>query len=147
MVFTVEDTGCGITEDEKTRLFNRFSQASHRTHIRYGGSGLGLFISRELTELQGGEIGVLSQPGGGSTFRFLVKTRRSSLPESNYLSSADVSPINPKARRLSDAIMATQFNVLVVEDKLVNQKGTDASHITITFLRVVVSSSEEKEGH
>jgi signal transduction histidine kinase len=66
LYFAVRDTGRGLDEDEKTRLFHRFSQASPRTHVQYGGSGLGLFISRELTELQGGEIGVASVAGEGS---------------------------------------------------------------------------------
>lgn len=46
LYFSVKDTGCGLTTDEKKRLFHRFQQASPRTHIQYGGSGLGLFISR-----------------------------------------------------------------------------------------------------
>ena len=84
LYFAVKDTGRGLSDDEKTRLFHRFSQASPRTHVsnddtpqlmidadivrkvQYGGSGLGLFISRELTELQGGEIGVASSADGGS---------------------------------------------------------------------------------
>lgn len=53
LLFAVQDTGRGLDEREKTLLFQRFSQASPRTHVQYGGSGLGLFISRELTELQG----------------------------------------------------------------------------------------------
>lgn len=122
MCFSVEDTGCGINSAEKALLFNRFSQASHRTHVKYGGSGLGLFISRELTELQGGEIGVVSQAGVGSTFSFFVKTRRSVSPDTNYVSGPEASPTQNTARRMSDAIMAAQFNVLVVEDNLVNQK-------------------------
>lgn len=74
--FAVQDTGRGLDESEKTLLFQRFRQASPRTHVQYGGSGLGLFISRELTELQGGEIGVSSERGIGSTFAFYVKARR-----------------------------------------------------------------------
>ncbi|TVY92252.1 Hybrid signal transduction histidine kinase K [Lachnellula willkommii] len=74
--FAVQDTGRGLDEKEKTLLFQRFRQASPRTHVQYGGSGLGLFISRELTELQGGEIGVTSERGVGSTFAFYVKARR-----------------------------------------------------------------------
>lgn len=73
--FSVADTGCGLTVDEKKLLFMRFSQAP-RTMVHYGGSGLGLFICRELTELQGGSIGVDSESGKGSTFAFYVKTRR-----------------------------------------------------------------------
>lgn len=74
--FAVQDTGRGLDEKEKTLLFQRFSQASPRTHVQYGGSGLGLFISRELTELQGGEIGVSSERGVGSTFAFYIKARK-----------------------------------------------------------------------
>jgi hypothetical protein len=80
--FEVKDSGCGLGNDEKKNLFTRFSQASPRTHIKYGGSGLGLFISRQLTELQGGEIGVASEAGVGSTFAFYVKARRAEAYES-----------------------------------------------------------------
>ncbi|KAL1650822.1 hypothetical protein SLS58_000941 [Diplodia intermedia] len=72
----VEDTGKGLSEDEMKLLFHRFSQASPKTYGEYGGSGLGLFISRELTELQDGQIGVASQAGRGSTFAFYIKARR-----------------------------------------------------------------------
>jgi len=58
--FAVIDSGRGLTEPEKDILFRRFTQASPRTHVQYGGSGLGLYISRELTEKQGGQIGVSS---------------------------------------------------------------------------------------
>jgi signal transduction histidine kinase len=79
--FLVQDTGRGLSAEELKLLFQRFSQASPRTHVQYGGSGLGLFISRELTELQGGEIGVSSEAGKGSTFAFYIKGRRSSEPK------------------------------------------------------------------
>ena len=68
--FAVQDTGRGLSKEEKKLLFHRFSQANPRTHVQYGGSGLGLFISRELTELQGGEIGVESEAGKGSKCHF-----------------------------------------------------------------------------
>ncbi|KAH6630463.1 hypothetical protein B0J18DRAFT_102331 [Chaetomium sp. MPI-SDFR-AT-0129] len=76
LMFEVEDTGEGLTEEEKNNLFQRFVQASGRTHIKYGGSGLGLFISRRLTELQHGAIGVSSQPGVGSTFALYIEAYR-----------------------------------------------------------------------
>ena len=73
--FGVLDTGRGLNKGEMKILFQRFSQASARTHIEYGGSGLGLFISRELVEKQGGEIGVSSTEGVGSKFAFYITTR------------------------------------------------------------------------
>lgn len=65
-----------MNSEELKLLFNRFSQASPKTYKQYGGSGLGLFISRELTDLQDGQIGVHSEPGKGSTFSFYIKARR-----------------------------------------------------------------------
>ncbi|KAJ4401877.1 hypothetical protein N0V85_005426 [Neurospora sp. IMI 360204] len=77
----VSDTGPGLDENEKKILFQRFSQTSPRTHVQYGGSGLGLFICRILTELQGGQIGVYSEKGEGSTFAFYVKSRKAENPQ------------------------------------------------------------------
>ncbi|KEY68766.1 hypothetical protein S7711_00636 [Stachybotrys chartarum IBT 7711] len=73
LMFEVEDTGQGLTATEMGSLFNKFVQASAKTHVKYGGSGLGLFISRRLTELQNGAIGVASRPGVGSTFAFYIE--------------------------------------------------------------------------
>jgi CheY-like chemotaxis protein len=76
IIFSVEDTGCGLNKEEMDHLFERFSQASPQTYGQYGGSGLGLFICRELVELQGGQIGLSSVPGHGTTFKFYVRARR-----------------------------------------------------------------------
>lgn len=137
--FSVEDTGRGLTEEEMTVLFQRFSQASPRTHVVYGGSGLGLFISRELTELQGGEIGVASQSGKGSTFAFFVKARRTTAPMDTNAQDhihidrkpsehVDVQDRNDSAVRARDFApippepTKQPFRVLIVEDNLVNQR-------------------------
>lgn len=71
----VYDTGKGLDTDEMKVLFGRFQQASPKTYKQYGGSGLGLFISRELCELQGGQIGVASVEGQ-TVFTFYVKAKR-----------------------------------------------------------------------
>ncbi|KAK7755408.1 hypothetical protein SLS62_002635 [Diatrype stigma] len=77
---SVKDTGKGLTTSEKALLFKRFAQVSPKTHIEYGGSGLGLFISRQITELLGGEIGMASDPNSGSVFAFYVRTRKTTPP-------------------------------------------------------------------
>ncbi|KAF1851422.1 uncharacterized protein K460DRAFT_272704 [Cucurbitaria berberidis CBS 394.84] len=147
--FAVRDTGRGLTPEEKKLLFQRFSQASPRTHVQYGGSGLGLFISRELTELQGGEIGVSSEAGKGSTFAFYVKCRRSIEPPDVIEGASTLLPrklsnakdkdrvrthVAPKIKDFATlpskdiAIQKeaerkkTGLTVLIVEDNLVNQK-------------------------
>lgn len=136
--FAVKDTGRGLDKEETKRLFMRFSQASPRTHVQYGGSGLGLFISRELVELQGGEIGVSSEAGVGSTFAFYVKARRTTAPTGEEVQihtpgsrkqSTDRGQF-PTALRLASKARATPeppvsadaLKILLVEDNLINQK-------------------------
>ncbi|KAL2051492.1 hypothetical protein ABVK25_008154 [Lepraria finkii] len=145
--FAVQDTGRGLSDDEKKLLFIRFSQASQRTHIQYGGSGLGLFISRELVELQGGEIGVASKAGEGSTFAFYIKARRSTAPKDemeqfpgvatrkaptgkhpSFPTSLRSSAQPPESTHTSTTSLPQRpapkdsLKILIVEDNLVNQK-------------------------
>src|SRR5271170_1277715 len=79
LLFSIHDTGPGLKKAEMAALFQRFSQATPRTHVTYGGSGLGLFISKRLVELQGGRIYVDSVENKGSTFTFYIKAGRSSV--------------------------------------------------------------------
>ncbi len=111
--FAVQDTGRGLDESERTILFQRFRQASPRTHVQYGGSGLGLFISRELTELQGGEIGVSSERGVGSTFAFYIKARRTD----------DMSAVTPVSTPINNLRRTTSSSTSLTIESRLNSSG------------------------
>lgn len=113
--FSVEDSGIGITPEERNRLFLPFSQADSSTTRKYGGTGLGLVISKRLTELMGGEIGCESRPGHGSFFYFTVVFGLSKKREQAS------GPREKKAPPLELPEHIKGSRVLLVEDNEVNQ--------------------------
>ena len=115
LFFSIMDTGPGLKEAEMSALFKKFSQATPRTHVTYGGSGLGLFISKRLVELQGGRIYVYSQEGAGSTFSFYIQVERSDRVTTTTAASPPPVPVRAPPIELPERLDGQQTHVLVVE--------------------------------
>jgi signal transduction histidine kinase len=115
--FEVQDTGIGIAPDTVGKLFFPFEQADNSTTRKYGGSGLGLVITRRLAELMGGTAGVESVLGAGSTFWFTVRLKKGLTPV-----IADTSePSDASAEQVLKRDFAGR-RILLVEDDLLNQE-------------------------
>ncbi|GIK00094.1 hypothetical protein Aspvir_004109 [Aspergillus viridinutans] len=103
IMVAVRDTGIGISDEAQKRLFERFNQATPRTESIYGGSGLGLNVSRRLCHLHGGEIGVSSKEGEGSTFGFFFAVRKSDeVGESSTSPTAEIDQTCRKIQSLGN---------------------------------------------
>ena len=107
--FSVQDTGVGIPFERQAAVFDRFTQADGSTTRKYGGTGLGLTICKQLVEAMGGVIGVESTPGAGSSFWFDL-TFEKQPPEKRGTAPLALKPVNP-----------AQIRILVVDDNQTNR--------------------------
>jgi CheY-like chemotaxis protein len=108
--FSVQDSGIGIADNQKPRIFQRFAQAGDDIQSRYGGTGLGLSITRRLVELMGGEIGFDSTWGQGSTFWFTLPLSAQAEPPKPVAGVDTYQNTNPQ-----------RLNFLVVDDHPINR--------------------------
>ncbi len=119
--FTVSDTGIGIPPERLDRLFKSFSQVDASTTREYGGTGLGLVISKSLVEMMGGRIDVKSRPGKGTVFWFSAVFRIPSGESAYQLSgNPDSSPVSAQPPSLTD-VCKEQHRILLAEDNDVNR--------------------------
>jgi signal transduction histidine kinase/ActR/RegA family two-component response regulator len=120
--FIIRDTGIGIALDQQDGLFQEFQQAHTSGHRLYGGTGLGLALSRSIVTLMGGDISLTSRPGVGTTVTFtahfnLAPGSQPGLGMGAYTAAIEVTP--PAAGILA---LSTSLRILLAEDNLVNQR-------------------------
>jgi len=128
--FEVRDTGIGLTEAQRNKLFSAFSQADTSTSRKYGGTGLGLTISKKLVEMMEGEIGVDSEPGKGSTFHFTAKFGVQSEQRKLTVNAEDVKGLR----------------IMVVDDNASAREILQSILVSLKFEATAVSSGAQAIG-
>jgi PAS domain S-box-containing protein len=114
IAFSIKDTGIGVPEDKQTKIFERFTQANTDTQRLYGGTGLGLNITKSIIDLYGGTLTMESEPGKGTTFHFI-------LPFKKYVETQNLSEVKSFQ---GDSILSVNNNkpihILLAEDNMIN---------------------------
>jgi GAF domain-containing protein/CheY-like chemotaxis protein len=132
MVFNVSDTGIGMTPEQLARLFEAFSQADAATTRKYGGTGLGLALSRRLCRMMGGDVTVESEAGRGSTFTIRLPV---------HVAEAAEEPIAPAP--LADHVRPGVGTVLVIDDEATVRDLMQRFLIKEGFRVITAASGEE----
>jgi len=128
LTFNVSDTGIGMTDEQISRLFTPFEQADKSTTREYGGSGLGLTISRGLARLMGGDITVSSAPGKGSIFNVIVPMEEVDVQSTT---ESDEPAVDSELRLTGLRILVAEdveLNRIIIEDMLINE-GADIEFV------------------
>ncbi|NEP87582.1 MAG: response regulator [Okeania sp. SIO2C2] len=127
LTIAVSDTGIGIPADRLDRIFNSFEQAEGSTARKYGGTGLGLAVTKQLVELHGGHIWVESEVGVGSRFYFTLPISQESVAETSIISTVnsiryfvDLVEKPQEITPLKTDIANSNFHILIVDDEAIN---------------------------
>jgi len=115
LTFSIADTGIGISKKNLEHIFDSFKQAEYDTQSKYGGSGLGLSIVKQIIDNLGGDISVVSQLGEGTSFRFMLPFQKGSIENNTKATSAATT-----STKGLNAIKG--MRILVFEDNAINQK-------------------------
>lgn len=121
--FKIKDTGIGINEDQQTKIFDRFYKITDNNTVLYRGTGIGLFLSKELANILGGEINVKSKEGEGSTFSFTI-------PKNNFTLIKTKEIQNTFGISTNQLEEISKLSILIAEDNIHNMK----------FLEVLLNS-------
>jgi len=123
--FDVADTGIGISDEQKPRLFISFGQAESGTMRKYGGTGLGLTISKRIVDMMGGDIWVVSEPGEGSVFSFTItaqKAYKKSVKAPKGEKSYNIDLNIPDKKEEAEIESFEGFTILLAEDVEINRE-------------------------